>query len=154
MIFPHKIKGVIAGVHLWRNHHLGKGETGMEHAERAEFTEVQENVQREITFQIIEHIGVLSETKGWKKELNIVSWNNGPARFEVREWDDFHDYMRKGLAFTKGELMELRDILNDMDFSKVDIPETKARRKREEPLAGAQDQRAAAGTGSEEAIPF
>lgn len=126
----------------------------MEHAERAEFTEVHETREREITFQIVEHIGVLSETKGWKKELNIVSWNNGPARFEIREWDDFHDYMRKGLAFTKGELKELRDILNDMDFNKVEIPETKARKRREEPLAAASDEPAAAGTGSEESIPF
>lgn len=126
----------------------------MEYAERAEFTEVHETEKREITFQILEHIGVLSETKGWKKELNIVSWNNGPARFEIREWDDFHDYMRKGLAFTKGELKELRDILNDMDFSKVEIPETKARKRREEPLAAASEEPAATGTGSEESIPF
>ncbi|MBQ2867018.1 MAG: hypothetical protein II983_03060 [Firmicutes bacterium] len=140
----------------------------MEHADRAEFTEVVENEKREISFQIMEHIGVLSETKGWKKELNIVSWNNGPARFEIREWDDFHDYMRKGLAFTKGELKELRDILNDMDFSKIEIPETKARKRREdsispltgsetktkEPLVAAQEQCAAAGTGSEESVPF
>jgi hypothetical protein len=40
--------------------------------------------------------------------------------------------MKKGLTFTKGELMELRNILNDMDFSMVELPETKARRKREE----------------------
>ncbi|MBQ6949639.1 MAG: hypothetical protein IJN41_08125, partial [Firmicutes bacterium] len=107
----------------------------MEHADRAEFTEVVENEKREISFQIMEHIGVLSETKGWKKELNIVSWNNGPARFEIREWDDFHDYMRKGLAFTKGELKELRDILNDIDFSKIEIPETKARKRREDSIS-------------------
>ena len=106
----------------------------MENAERAEFTEVQEKPAGTggVSFQIVEHIGVLSETKGWIKELNIVSWNNGPARFEIREWDDFHDYMKKGLTFTKGELMELRNILNDMDFSMVELPETKARRKREE----------------------
>ena len=51
-------------------------------------------------------------------------------------------------------LKESGSMLNDMDFSKVDIPETKARRRREEPLAGAQGQSAAAGTGSEEEIPF
>ena len=118
---------------LWKNRNIGKGEEIMENAERAEFTEVQEKpTEGGISFRIIEHIGVLSETKGWKKELNIVSWNNGPARFEIREWDDFHDYMKKGLTFTKGELMELRNILNDMDFSMVELPETKARRKREE----------------------
>jgi len=46
--------------------------------------------------------------------------------------------------------MELRNMLNDMDFSKVDIPETKARRRREdtEPLTDAS------GSGSDESIPF
>ena len=103
----------------------------MEYAERAEFTEIQERDGREVTFRIVEHIGVLSETKGWKKELNVVSWNNGPARYEIREWDDYHEYMKKGLTFTKGELKELRDLLDVMDFSK-----------------------AAVGSGSEESIPF
>ena len=30
----------------------------------------------EIKYEIIEQLGVLSETeKGWKKELNLISWN-------------------------------------------------------------------------------
>jgi hypothetical protein len=31
----------------------------------------------DIVFEITKHFGVLSEEKsGWKKELNLVSWNN------------------------------------------------------------------------------
>lgn len=30
----------------------------------------------EISFEIVEHIGVLSTgSKGWTKELNLISWN-------------------------------------------------------------------------------
>ena len=33
---------------------------------------------REVTFEIKEHIGVISENnKGWTKEVNLVSWNGG-----------------------------------------------------------------------------
>ena len=34
----------------------------------------------EIKYEVVEHIGVLSESaKGWKKELNRVSWNDTGA---------------------------------------------------------------------------
>ena len=97
----------------------------MEQTERTEFTENRE--RPEVVFHIVEHIGVLSESKGWRKELNVVTWNGGPAKLEIRDWDEYHEHMRKGISFTKGELKELRDILNDMDFSKVELPESKSR---------------------------
>lgn len=32
----------------------------------------------EFTYEIVEEIGVLSENaKGWRKELNLISWNGG-----------------------------------------------------------------------------
>lgn len=35
----------------------------------------------DIIFEIVEHIGVLSEKKnGWKKEVNLVSWNGGDPK--------------------------------------------------------------------------
>lgn len=36
----------------------------------------------EIKFEITQHIGVLSESaKGWRKELNLVSWNGREPKF-------------------------------------------------------------------------
>lgn len=33
---------------------------------------------REVTFEIVEEIGVIAtHSTGWKKELNLVSWNGG-----------------------------------------------------------------------------
>lgn len=42
----------------------------------------------DIKFEIIEHIGDLSEpsAKGWKKELNKVSWNGAVPKYDIREW--------------------------------------------------------------------
>ena len=41
----------------------------------------------EIKYEVIEHIGVLSESaKGWKKELNRISWNGATPKYDIREW--------------------------------------------------------------------
>ena len=71
----------------------------------------------EITFEIAESLGVLSESaKGWTKEINLVSWNKYPAKYDIREWDPDHQKMSKGLTFTADEIKELRDILNGLDI--------------------------------------
>lgn len=39
----------------------------------------------ELKFEIKEHIGTVSESsKGWTKELNIVSWNGANPKFDLR----------------------------------------------------------------------
>ena len=71
----------------------------------------------DITFDITEKFGVISESaKGWTKELNLVSWNGRPSKYDIREWDPDHEKMGKGLTFTKEEARRLRDILNDTDL--------------------------------------
>ncbi|MBM7702915.1 YdbC family protein [Metabacillus iocasae] len=41
----------------------------------------------EIKYEIVETIAVLSESpKGWKKELNLVSWNGREPKYDLREW--------------------------------------------------------------------
>ena len=42
----------------------------------------------QITFEIKEHIGVLCVYHtGWKKELNLVSWNGNAPKYDIRDWD-------------------------------------------------------------------
>lgn len=70
----------------------------------------------DIKFEIKEEIGTISESsKGWKKELNVVSWNGDTAKYDLREWAPDHQKMGKGLTFTKEELVKLRDMLDQMD---------------------------------------
>ena len=67
-----------------------------------------------LEFQIEKHLGVLSEAKsGWTKEVNLVSWNDRPAKLDIREWDVDHQKMSKGITFTKEELELLKQILDD-----------------------------------------
>lgn len=71
----------------------------------------------EIKFEIKEPVGVLSESsKGWSKELNLVSWNDKEPKYDIREWDPAHVKMGKGLTFTTDELKKLRDVLNTLDL--------------------------------------
>lgn len=71
----------------------------------------------EIKFEIKETIGTLSEsTKGWAKELNLVSWNDKEPKYDLREWDKEHKKMGKGVTLSKEELKKLRDLLNGMDL--------------------------------------
>jgi len=66
----------------------------------------------EIKFEMIEHIGVLSESaKGWKKELNLISWNGNAPKYDIREWAPNHEKMGKGKTLSEDELQGLKELL-------------------------------------------
>jgi len=71
----------------------------------------------DIKFEIKQNIGVLSESpKGWTKELNLINWNGREPKYDIREWSPEREKMGKGVTFTKEELIELKKILNELDF--------------------------------------
>lgn len=71
----------------------------------------------EIKYEIKETLGVLSENnKGWSKELNLISWNDREAKFDIRDWAPEHEKMGKGVTLSKDELIKLKEILNDIDL--------------------------------------
>lgn len=52
---------------------------------------VNQRENSDITYDIKEHIGVIKTfNTGWQKELNIVSWNGGNPKYDIREWDMDH----------------------------------------------------------------
>lgn len=68
----------------------------------------------EIKYEIVEHIGVISETgKGWKTELNLVSWNDREPKYDLRNWSENNERMGKGIALSKDEVIKLKEILNN-----------------------------------------
>ncbi|MDR1972630.1 MAG: YdbC family protein [Treponema sp.] len=67
----------------------------------------------DITFDILKHFGVLSEDRnGWKKELNLVSWNGRSPKLDVRDWAPGHEKMGKGITLTNEEGQTLRTLLD------------------------------------------
>lgn len=70
-----------------------------------------------IKYEIISEIGAISENqKGWKKELNEVSWNGREPKYDLRDWAPDHEKMGKGLTLTKEELVQLKYMFNAMDL--------------------------------------
>ena len=68
----------------------------------------------EITYEIVEHITVLSTGKtGWTKEVNLISWNGGDAKVDIREWSPDHSRMGKGVTLTMDELETLMDAFSN-----------------------------------------
>ena len=66
----------------------------------------------EIQFDIVKHIGVVSEGKGgWKRELNMVSWSARPPKLDVRDWAPDHKKMGKGITLTGEEAAKLAELL-------------------------------------------
>jgi hypothetical protein len=66
----------------------------------------------DISFDIVKHFGVISEEKGgWKKELNMVSWNGRTPKFDLRDWAPGHEKMGKGVTLDKDEAAKLAELL-------------------------------------------
>ena len=66
-------------------------------------------------FEIIQNIAVLStEKSGWTKEINLVSYNGEPPKYDIRTWDPNHEKMGKGITLTKEELTQLESVLKEL----------------------------------------
>lgn len=67
----------------------------------------------EFKFEIKKTLGILSESsKGWKKELNLISWNDKDVKYDIREWSPDHEKMSKGITLSDEEMKRLKDILS------------------------------------------
>ncbi|HUX41212.1 MAG TPA: PC4/YdbC family ssDNA-binding protein [Rectinemataceae bacterium] len=67
---------------------------------------------KEFKFEVTRQIGLLGESsKGWRKELNLVSWNEREAKLDIREWSPDHQKMGKGVTLSKEEATKLAELL-------------------------------------------
>ncbi|WP_339228974.1 PC4/YdbC family ssDNA-binding protein [Oceanobacillus sp. FSL K6-2867] len=69
----------------------------------------------ELNYEIMETIAVISESpKGWTKELNVISWNGRPPKYDLRDWAPGKEKMGKGVTLTKEELVQLKEALGNL----------------------------------------
>ena len=67
---------------------------------------------REIRFDIIERIGVIStHHTGWHKELNLISWNGGVPKYDIRDWSDDHEHMTRGITLHENEMQAILELM-------------------------------------------
>lgn len=75
----------------------------------------------EIKFEITKTLGILSQgSKGWQKEINLVSWNDRKPKIDIRDWGPDHQKMGKGITLNSDELKQLKELLEDVDFSSLE----------------------------------
>lgn len=92
---------------------------------------------REVRFEILEHIGILStHSTGWNKELNIVSWNGGQPKYDIRDWDLDHEHMSRGVTLHEKEMRQIFDLMKKRRMGN--------RFKKEEPQQNLHEQAAPA----------
>ena len=72
---------------------------------------------KEFTYEVIEHIGTISDSGTMTMELNVVAYNGAAPKFDLRRWriKDGEKVMQKGATMTREELLALRDLLNSME---------------------------------------
>ncbi len=71
----------------------------------------------EIKYEIVQEIAVLAEgSKGWRKELNLVSWNEREPKYDLREWSPGHEKMGKGVTLSTAEIIALREALEKLEL--------------------------------------
>ena len=76
----------------------------------------------DIKFEVTRTLGVLSEgSKGWQKEINLVSWNDRKPKVDIRDWAPEHEKMGKGITLNKKELLQLKELLNGRDLEALMI---------------------------------
>ena len=67
----------------------------------------------EIKYEIVERIAVLGERpRGWERQLNLISWNEGEPKYDIRDWSPDGTRMGKGITLTEEEVETLKKLLN------------------------------------------
>ena len=70
-----------------------------------------------VTFKIVDPIKRINHRTDhngevWIKEVNIVSWNEKEPKVDIREWNEDHTQMKKGITLTFEEAEAVADALN------------------------------------------
>lgn len=74
----------------------------------------------EFKYEVKENLGTLSSSKsGWKRDLNMVSWNGNPAKLDIRDWAPDGSKMGKGISLNREEAAILRTLLEDINLDEI-----------------------------------
>lgn len=69
--------------------------------------------QKDFKFEIINELGVVSNgNKGWRMELNRISWHGKEPKYDIRDWAPDHKKMGKGITLTEQELRKLKELID------------------------------------------
>lgn len=78
----------------------------------------------DFSYEIIEEIGTIGSptASGWSTRLNLISWNGGNPKLDIRSWSEDMSRMGKGVTFSKEDAKDLAVLLNSyLGLSEEDL---------------------------------
>lgn len=68
---------------------------------------------KDINYEIVKHIGIVyvNPKSKWTRELNLISWNGKPAKYDLRDWAPNHERLGKGISVTREEAVRVLEYL-------------------------------------------
>ena len=74
-----------------------------------------DNKNNEVTREIKQKCGILStNNRGWSKAVNVISWNGGEDKLDIRDWNEDMTKCGKGISLTEEEAGNLYMILKEL----------------------------------------
>lgn len=67
-------------------------------------------------YEIVKDIKVLSENKGYTKEVNLIKYGDKEPLLDIRKWDRNNDTMQKGITLNQEEAELLKEALNNFKW--------------------------------------
>ena len=66
----------------------------------------------EIKYEVVQRVAVLSQRpRGWERQLNLISWNDGEPKYDIRDWSPDGTRMGKGIVVLEEEMRACCDHL-------------------------------------------
>lgn len=74
-------------------------------------------MNKEFKYKIEKHLGTVSRSDDGKytTEVNLISYNDAPAKIDIRNWNKETGRMYKGITLTQEEAKILGQILLNME---------------------------------------
>lgn len=74
-----------------------------------------EKTDDKFRFKLVKKIGVVSlNSKGWSKEVNLISYNGKKSVVDIRLWSP-EKKMSKGITIEKKDIKRLIELLKEID---------------------------------------
>ena len=62
-------------------------------------------------YEIKKELGIIGDPAEWHKEVNVISWNEGEPKLDIRVWSPNSEKMSKGISLDEEEAQQLYEIL-------------------------------------------
>ena len=75
--------------------------------------------KKEVSYKIVNSIGIISRKKAYSKEVNVISWNGRNPVYDIRVFKTGKDGEKqplKGISLDKDDLIVLKELLSQVEI--------------------------------------